>query len=136
MNRTPRDEELQNGIVGYGITNILSALFGCPAHGYIQSERGYRHYHEGDQPLRSGTGGSDPGSGRYCAEVFALLTTIPQCVLGGGHCFCVCIHRHDRYEAGGVREMDYRNSSIVGLAAALGMGVSRRRRRFLPSPTG
>lgn len=29
MNRTPKDGELQNGIVAYGLTNILSACFGC-----------------------------------------------------------------------------------------------------------
>ncbi|HJB89803.1 MAG TPA: purine permease, partial [Candidatus Blautia excrementigallinarum] len=38
MNRTPGDAELQNGIAGYGITNILSALFGClPTATYSQN---------------------------------------------------------------------------------------------------
>ena len=70
MNRTPGDAELQNGIAGLRYHQYTERSVWLPAYGYIQPERGYRHHHEGDQPLRSGTGGSDPGSGRYCAEVF------------------------------------------------------------------
>ena len=38
MNRTPKDSELQGGIVAYGITNILGALFGgLPTATYSQN---------------------------------------------------------------------------------------------------
>ena len=38
MNRTPKDGELQSGIVAYGLTNILSACFGClPTATYSQN---------------------------------------------------------------------------------------------------
>lgn len=38
MNRTPKDQELQGGIVAYGITNVLGALFGgLPTATYSQN---------------------------------------------------------------------------------------------------
>lgn len=30
MDRLPTDKELNGGIIGYGVSNIVSACFGCP----------------------------------------------------------------------------------------------------------
>ena len=30
MDRLPTDDELNGGIIGYGVSNIVGALFGCP----------------------------------------------------------------------------------------------------------
>ena len=54
----------------------------------------------------------------------ALLTTIPQCVLGGATVSVFASIAMTGMKLVASAEMDYRNSSIVGLAAALGMGVS------------
>ena len=55
----------------------------------------------------------------------ALLTTIPQCVLGGATVSVFASIAMTGMKLVASAEMDYRNSSIVGLAAALGMGVSQ-----------
>ena len=55
----------------------------------------------------------------------ALLTTIPQCVLGGATVSVFASIAMTGMKLVASAEMDYRNSSIVGLAAALGVGVSQ-----------
>ena len=55
----------------------------------------------------------------------ALLTTIPQCVLGGATVSVFASIAMTGMKLVSSAEMDYRNSSIVGLAAALGMGISQ-----------
>ena len=55
----------------------------------------------------------------------ALLTTIPQCVLGGATVSVFASIAMTGMKLVASEEMDYRNSSIVGLAAAIGVGVPR-----------
>mgnify|MGYP000840376217 CR=1 FL=1 len=55
----------------------------------------------------------------------ALLTTIPQCVLGGATVSVFASIAMTGMKLVPSAEMEYRNSSIVGLAAAIGVGVSQ-----------
>lgn len=55
----------------------------------------------------------------------ALLTTIPQCVLGGATVSVFASIAMTGMKLVMTADMNYRNTSIVGLAAALGMGVSQ-----------
>ena len=64
----------------------------------------------------------------------ALLTTIPQCVLGGATVSVFASIAMTGMKLVASEEMDYRNSSIVGLAAALGMGVSQATAALAPFP--
>ena len=92
MNRTPKDSELQGGIVAYGITNILGALFGgLPTATYSQN-----------------------------VGIVTTTKVINRWVLGLAAAFLMT-----GMKLVASAEMDYRNSSIVGLAAALGVGVSQ-----------
>ena len=52
----------------------------------------------------------------------ALLTTIPQRVLGGATVSVFASIAMTGMKLVASAEMDYRNSSIVGLAAAIGVG--------------
>ena len=54
----------------------------------------------------------------------ALLTTIPQCVLGGATVSVFASIAMTGMKLVAMQPMSYRNTSIVGLSAALGMGVS------------
>ncbi|MEG0368390.1 MAG: solute carrier family 23 protein, partial [Hungatella sp.] len=83
MNREPEDKELQGGIVMYGITNILSAVFGgLPTATYSQNvgivttTKVINRWVLGLAALILLAAGLIP-------KFSALLTTIPQCVLGG-----------------------------------------------------
>lgn len=125
MNRTPKDKELQNGIMAYGITNVAGALFGgLPTATYSQNvgivttTKVINRWVLGLSALILGIAGIVP-------KFSALLTTIPQCVLGGATVSVFASIAMTGMKLVASAEMDYRNSSIVGLAAALGMGVSQ-----------
>lgn len=65
------------------------------------------------------------GAAGIMPKFSALLTTIPQCVLGGATVSVFASIAMTGMKLVASAEMDYRNSSIVGLAAALGVGVSQ-----------
>lgn len=125
MDRTPKDEELQHGIVAYGITNVVGALFGgLPTATYSQNvgivttTKVINRWVLGLAAVILGVAGFVP-------KFSAVLTTIPQCVLGGATVSVFASIAMTGMKLVASAEMDYRNSSIVGLAAALGMGVSQ-----------
>lgn len=55
----------------------------------------------------------------------AILTTIPQCVLGGATISVFASIAMNGMKLVTSEKMNYRNSSIVGLSAALGVGISQ-----------
>ena len=125
MNRQPSDREIQNGILGYGVSNVLGAVMGgLPTAtfsqnvGIVTTTKVINRSVLGLAALILGVAGILP-------KFSALLTTIPQCVLGGA-----TISVFASIAMTGIRlitssEMNYRNASIVGLAVALGMGISQ-----------
>lgn len=125
MDRTPKDQELQSGIVAYGIMNVIGAFFGgLPTATYSQNvgivttTKVINRWVLGLSAVILGIAGIVP-------KFSALLTTIPQCVLGGATVSVFASIAMTGMKLVASAEMDYRNSSIVGLAAALGMGVSQ-----------
>ena len=125
MDRTPKDQELQSGIAAYGLSNIVGALFGgLPTAtfsqnvGIVTTTKVINRWVLGLAALLLGTAGIVP-------KFSAILTTIPQCVLGGATVSVFASIAMTGMKLVSSAEMDYRNSSIVGLAAALGMGVSQ-----------
>ena len=125
MDRVPEDRELQNGIMAYGVTNILGALLGglpaatyCQNVGIVTSTKVIISWVLGLAAAILGVAGIVP-------KFSALLTTIPQCVLGGATVSVFASIAMTGMKLVASAEMDYRNSSIVGLAAAIGVGVSQ-----------
>ncbi len=125
MDREPTDKELKGAILGYGITNIIGAfLGGLPTASYSQNvgivttTKVINRCVLGLSALILLAAGLIP-------KFSALLTTIPQCVLGGA-----TISVFASIAMTGIRlitsqEMNYRNSSIVGLSVALGVGITQ-----------
>ena len=125
MNRTPKDQELQSGIAAYGITNIIGALFGgLPTATYSQNV-GIVTTTKVINRWVLGLAAAFLGIAGFVPKFSALLTTIPQCVLGGATVSVFASIAMTGMKLVASAEMDYRNSSIVGLAAALGVGVSQ-----------
>lgn len=125
MDRQPEDKELQGGITMYGITNILGALFGgLPTAtfsqnvGIVTTTRVINRCVLGLAAVILLVAGLIP-------KFSALLTTIPQCVLGGATVSVFASIAMTGIKLVISEEMNYRNTSIVGLAAALGMGVTQ-----------
>ena len=135
MDRTPKDDELQRGIVGYGLSNVVGALLGgLPTATYSQNvgivttTKVINRWVLGLAAAILGTAGLVP-------KFSAILTTIPQCVLGGATVSVFASIAMTGMKLVASAEMDYRNSSIVGLAAALGMGVSQATAALASFPT-
>ena len=90
MDRMPTDKELTGGIVGYGISNIISAFFGgLPTATYSQNV--------GIVSTTKVTSRRVMGS-RSDPEIF--IFTYYHTLLCTWRCnhLCICIHSHDRYE--------------------------------------
>lgn len=125
LDREPSNKELQGGIVGYGISNIIGSLMGgLPTATYSQNvgivttTKVVNRCTLGLSAVILLTAGLLP-------KFSAVLTTIPQCVLGGATVSVFASIAMTGMKLVMSEKMNYRNSSIVGLAAALGMGVSQ-----------
>lgn len=135
MDRQPTDDELQGGIVGYGIMNLLGAMIGgLPTATFSQNVGIVTTTRVVNRFVLGGAGAMILIAG-LVPKFSALLTTIPQCVLGG-----VTVSVFASIAMTGMKlvmtaHMNYRNTSIVGLAAALGMGVSQASASLSAFPT-
>ena len=124
MDRVPEDRELQNGIMAYGISNVIGALFGgLPTATYSQNV---------------GIVGSTKVVARkvFSLSAFilliaglipkfsALLRTIPQCVLGGAVASVFAGIAMTGIKLLVSEGMSTRNTTVAGLSIAIGMGVS------------
>lgn len=125
MNRTPKDQELQNGIVAYGLSNMAGALFGGLPTATFSQNVGIVTTTKVINRCVLGLGAVILGVAGIVPKFSAILTTIPQCVLGGATVSVFVSIAMTGMKLVASAEMDYRNSSIVGLAAALGVGVSQ-----------
>ena len=125
IDREPTDKELQGGIMGYGVTNILGALLGgLPTATYSQNVGIVTTTKVVNRCVLGLTAAILLAAG-LIPKFSALLTTIPQCVLGGATVSVFASIAMTGMKLVMSEEMTYRNSSIVGLAAALGMGISQ-----------
>ena len=125
IDREPTDKELQGGIMGYGVTNILGALLGgLPTATYSQNVGIVTTTKVVNRCVLGLTAVILLAAG-LIPKFSALLTTIPQCVLGGATVSVFASIAMTGMKLVMSEEMTYRNSSIVGLAAALGMGLSQ-----------
>ena len=124
MGREPKDSELQNGIVGYGVSNIVGALLGgLPTATYSQNV-GIVTTTRVINKCVFGLAAAFLAIAGLVPKFSAILTSIPQCVLGGATISVFASIAMTGMKLVMSADMNYRNTSIVGLAAALGMGVS------------
>lgn len=124
MNREPDGDELRGGIIGFGICNLLSAFFsGLPNATYSQNVGIVSSTKVVNRRTLALTAVMLLVAG-LVPRFSALLTTIPQCVLGGATVSVFASIAMTGMKLVAMQPMSYRNTSIVGLSAALGMGVS------------
>jgi len=125
LDREPTDEELRGGITAYGLSNILGALFGgLPTATYSQNV-GIVATTKVVNRCVLGLSAVMILAAGLIPKFSALLTTIPQCVLGGATVSVFASIAMTGMKLVVSQPMNYRNTSIVGLAAALGVGVSQ-----------
>lgn len=125
LNREPTDQELQGGIVTYGLTNVLSAFFGSlPTATYSQNVGIVTTNKVVNQVVFALAGGFLLLAG-LIPKFSAILTTIPQCVLGGATITVFSTIAMTGMKLIASETISPRNTTIVGLSAALGVGISQ-----------
>ena len=125
MNRMPENKELQGGIVMYGISNILCAFFGgLPTATYSQNV-GIVTTTKVINRCVLGLAAIILMIAGFVPKFSGLLTTIPQCVLGGATISVFASIAMTGIKLIFQEEMNFRNTSIVGLSVALGMGITQ-----------
>lgn len=125
MDRDPTNQELKGGIVGYGAINILSAFFGgLPTATYSQNV-GIVTTNKVINRTVFGLTGLFLLLAGISPKFAAILTTIPQCVLGGATITVFSTIAMTGMKLIASQKLDARNTTIVGLSAALGVGISQ-----------
>jgi NCS2 family nucleobase:cation symporter-2 len=125
FDREPTDHELQGGIIAYGVSNILGAfLGGLPTATYSQNVGIVT-----TNKVVNRTVFTLAGVFLFLAGVSpkfaAVLTTIPQCVLGGATITVFSTIAMTGMKLIASQALNARNTTIVGLSAALGVGISQ-----------
>ena len=125
FDRDPTDNELQGGIIAYGVSNILTALFGgLPTATYSQNVGIVTTNKVVNRTVFAFAGGFLLLAG-VSPKFAAILTTIPQCVLGGATITVFSTIAMTGMKLIASQDLTARNTTIVGLSAALGVGISQ-----------
>ena len=125
LDREPTTNELQGAILGYGVSNMIGACLGClPTATYSQNV-GIVATTKVVNRVTLGLAAMIIFIAGVFPKFSALLTTIPYAVLGGATVSVFASIAMTGMKLVMTENMNYRNTSIVGLAAALGMGVSQ-----------
>lgn len=125
LDREPTNRELQGGIIGYGLSNILGSFIGgLPTATYSQNV-GIVTSTKVINRITLGLSATILLVAGLIPKFSAILTTIPQCVLGGATISVFASIAMTGMKLVTSEKMNYRNSSIVGLSAALGVGISQ-----------
>lgn len=125
LDREPTGEELKRGIITYGGMNVIGALFGgLPTATYSQNVGIVSSTKVVNRRVFGLTATMLLVAG-LLPKFSAFLTTIPQCVLGGATVSVFASIAMTGMKLVTTEDMNYRNTSIVGLSAALGVGISQ-----------
>ena len=125
MDREPTTQELRGGIAAYGVSNILTALLGgLPTATYSQNVGIVATNKVVNRNVFALNGAFLLLSG-IIPKFSAVLTTIPQCVLGGATAAVFSTIAMTGMKLIAAEGLTARNTTIVGLSAALGVGISQ-----------
>lgn len=125
LDREPTDQELSGGIVAYGFTNILGSLFGGLPTATFSQNVGIVATTKVVNRVVLGLAAVIILLAGFVPKFSALLTTIPQCVLGGATISVFASIAMTGIKLVVKQPLTYRNTSIVGLSVALGMGITQ-----------
>lgn len=125
LERMPTDEELNGGIVAYGFSNIISALLGgLPTATFSQNVGIVASTRVVAKRVFGLAAGILLVAG-LIPRFSSLLLTIPNCVLGGATVSVFASIAMTGVKLITAAPMNYRNTTIVGLSVALGMGITQ-----------
>lgn len=125
LDREPTNRELQSGIIAYGVSNMVGAVIGgLPTATYSQNVGIVATTKVVARRIFLMAAAIILVAG-LVPKFSALLTTIPQCVLGGATISVFASITMTGVKLIVQQPLNYRNTSIVGLSVALGMGITQ-----------
>lgn len=125
LSREPKDNELSGGIMANGISSIIGALFGgLPTATYSQNV-GIVAMTKVVNKFIIAIAAVFMLIAGFIPKIGALITTIPQSVLGGATVIVFAMITMTGIKVIIKDELSSRNASIVGLSVALGMGITQ-----------
>ena len=125
LDREPTDKELSGGIVAYGLSNVFGSFFGGLPTATFSQNVGIVATTKVVNRVVLGLAAAIILLAGFVPKFSALLTTIPQCVLGGATISVFASIAMTGIKLVIQQPLTYRNTSIVGLAVALGMGITQ-----------
>ena len=134
MDRLPSEDELRGGILGYGFTNIIGALLGGLPTATFSQNVGIVTTTKVVNRCVLGLAAILILISGFVPKISAILTTIPQAVLGGATISVFASIAMTGMRLINTEEMNYRATSIVGLSVALGMGISQAQEALATFP--
>ncbi|WP_027631854.1 uracil-xanthine permease family protein [Clostridium hydrogeniformans] len=125
LGREAEDKELSGGIIGNGVASVLASIFGgLPTATYSQNVGIVVMTKVVSRFILMIAAGVILLAG-FIPKIGALMTTIPQCVLGGATITVFAMITMTGIKLIIQDELSGRNVTIVGLAVALGMGITQ-----------
>ncbi len=124
LDREPTDQELTRGIICQGSASVLGAFFGgLPTASYSQNV-GIVTVNKVVNRTVFGLAAGIMLVAGFVPKFAALLTTIPHCVIGGATMSVFATIAMTGIRMINSVKMTPRNTAVVGLAVALGVGVT------------
>lgn len=124
MDRIPTERELSQGIMGYGLVNLIGAVFSCfPIATYSQNVGMVGITRVINKYVFAGTA-IILLIASFFPKIGAILTTVPSAVLGGATISVFASITMTGMRLITSKPLSMRNAGIVGLAIALGLGIT------------
>lgn len=124
LDRLPTDKELSGGIVGQGLMSVVGSFFGgLPTASYSQNVGIVTVNRVVNKTVFAFAGAVLLVAG-FIPKFAGILTTIPQCVIGGATISVFATITMTGIRMITSQTFTMRNSTVVGLSVALGVGVT------------
>lgn len=124
MDRAPSEKELQGGIMAYGLTNVLGSVTGCLPFATFSQNVGIVSVTRVINRLVFAMAAVIITLAGLLPKISALLTTIPYPVIGGATLSVFAVITMNGIRLIAKQPLTPRNTTIVGLSVAVGMGFT------------
>ena len=124
LDRTPTHKELRNGVLGYGVMNILGALTCCPPSATFSQNVGIVSTNKVTSRRVFSMAAIIIIIAGLFPKLSAFLTTIPDPVIGGATISVFAMITMNGIRLLTKQPLTARNTTIIGLSVAIGVGFT------------
>lgn len=124
LSRQPKDEELSGGILGNAVGCMFASVFNCFATGSYSQCSGIVAMTKVCSRWVMGTGAMTLIVAAFCPKLAAVLSTIPNCVVGGATMVVFSMITMSGMSLVAKSRFTSRSMLICGISLTLGLGIS------------